>query len=86
MSSNEILSLIEASEIAMCGPQKFAEGLRVGRYPGVKVGRSWVIPRQALIQRLNELALEEAQRRQQPSQPVQRVRRRKPLATLPEGA
>jgi hypothetical protein len=82
--SNDTLSLIEASEIAMCGPQKFAQGLRAGLYPGVKVGRAWVIPRAALLERLNELARAEAERRRNP-RPVVVGSRRRPLVTIPAG-
>lgn len=80
--SNEILSLIEASEIAMCGPQKFAQGLRAGLYPGYKAGRNWVIPRDALIKRLNELAELEAEKRRTPKRDVVGSRRRPPV-TIP---
>ena len=38
-----------------------------GDLPGVKIGRSWVFPEAALLQRLNDMALEGAAVRRAPS-------------------
>lgn len=61
----QVISVEEAAQLCGCQPQRILERLRVGDLPGVKFGHGWTIPRGALIQRLNELALEEAAARRQ---------------------
>ena len=41
-----------------------------GSLPGVKMGRSWVFPEAALMERLNDLARVEAALRRTPSKPT----------------
>lgn len=55
----------QVAELLMCDKDTAAERLNSGDLPGLKMGRSWVIPEQALIQRMNEIALEEAARRRE---------------------
>lgn len=57
------LTIPEVAKILLCDDETAAERVNKGDLPGVKFGRSWVIPAAAFFQRLNELALEEAERR-----------------------
>lgn len=55
----------EVAKLLDCEPLTAAERLNAGDLPGLKMGRSWVVPEEALLQRLNEIALEEAEERRQ---------------------
>lgn len=55
--SAEILSKEEVARMLDCEPATVEEKARRHELPGVKIGRSWLFPRQALMQRLNEMAL-----------------------------
>ena len=66
-----------------------------GDLPGVKIGRSWVFPEEALMERLNEMARAEAANRRIPpavpeavahAVPVKRTRRSVLPACLQERA
>ena len=46
-----------------CDTATAAERLNNGDLPGLKIGRGWIIPADALHQRLNELAIEQAAQR-----------------------
>lgn len=63
----------EAAALLKCEPAKLEALLRSGELPGAKFGRSWVIPREAFMQRLNELALQQAAERRAPKSSVQCV-------------
>lgn len=52
----DILSTQEVAELLECESKTVEEKLRRGELPGVKLGRSWMCPRQALFETLNELA------------------------------
>lgn len=56
----EILTVDDLAELFACDKETAAARLTSGDLPGVKVGRGWIIPRQALFERLNEKATEEA--------------------------
>lgn len=56
----EILTIDDLAELFACDKETAAARLTSGDLPGVKVGRGWIIPRQALFERLNEKAREEA--------------------------
>lgn len=56
----ELLSVDDAADLLGCTAQTIEDRLRIGELPGLKFGRGWVIPKQALIYRLNEMALEQA--------------------------
>lgn len=56
----EILTVADLAEMFACDKETAAARLTSGDLPGVKVGRGWIIPRQALFERLNEKAKEEA--------------------------
>jgi excisionase family DNA binding protein len=53
----ELLSKEQVAELLRCEVVTVEEKTRSGEIPAVKIGRSWVYPRAALLQRLNELAL-----------------------------
>lgn len=89
-----------AAALLCCTPETIEDRLRDGTLPGVKFGRSWVIPTQALEQTLCELALTQARERrkaveQAPATPVvDRTGRRRtappitapPITAPPTGA
>lgn len=54
---DEVLSKEQVAALLQCDVLTVEEKCRNGELPGVKVGRSWVFPREALLQRLNEMAL-----------------------------
>lgn len=55
--SDEILNKDQVASMLDCEPSTVEEKARNHELPGVKIGRSWLFPRQALMQRLNEMAL-----------------------------
>ena len=57
------LTAEEAAEMLGCEPETVEERARLGELPGVKFGRKWVFPVEALAFRLNAIALEESARR-----------------------
>jgi hypothetical protein len=59
----EILTVEDLAKLCSCDKETAAARLTCGDLPGVKVGRGWIIPRQALFERLNEKAKEEAAER-----------------------
>lgn len=63
MTHTDTLTIPDVAKILLCDDETAAERVIKGELPGVKFGRSWVIPAAAFFQRLNELALEEAERR-----------------------
>lgn len=56
----EVYSLSEAANILNCNSKKTVECVESGDLPGLKIGRSWIFPKVAFAQRLNELALEQS--------------------------
>lgn len=63
VSEGHTLTIEQAAEILQCDSDTAALRFNSGDLPGVKFGRRWVIPAPAFFRRLNELALEEAERR-----------------------
>ncbi len=59
----QLLAPDDAAELLGCTAESVEDLLRSGVLPGVKFGRSWRIPAAALDARLNELALQEAEKR-----------------------
>ena len=55
---NDILNKTEVAALLDCEESTVEEKARTRELPGVKIGRSWIFPREALLQRLNALALE----------------------------
>jgi len=58
-----MIELDEACAALKCTVNKLEEELRTGRLPGTKIGREWIIPRQAFFTCLNERAQTEAEER-----------------------
>lgn len=65
----------QAAEILCCAPETVAERIDTGDLPAVKFGRGWIIPAQALDQRLNEIALREAEERRRQREAGQEVKK-----------
>lgn len=81
------LTTAQVAALLDCGPDTVEARARAGDLPGLQFGRGWVFPAAALAQRLNELALQAAQQRRQPSpapaavaaaHPTRRARRQPP--------
>lgn len=58
-----VLDLARVAELLGCTEATIEDLLRRGDLPGVKLGRGWCIPGAALIQRLNDMATEQAEER-----------------------
>lgn len=56
MSDTKIYSVAEAAELLHCSTYTIGEHCRSGKYPGIKVGRSWVLPANLLMSRIEELS------------------------------
>ena len=52
----DILTTHEAADLLQCQPKTVEDKLRAGELPGIKMGQSWMLPREALLDRINELA------------------------------
>ena len=65
--STDILNADQVAELLECERLHVQELARAGKLPGLKLGRGWVFPREALLQRLNEMALQ-THRRPSPAQ------------------
>lgn len=61
--TTDILSIEQVAEVLKCDKETAAERLNKGELPGLKFGRPWIVPAAAFYQRLNELALEQSERR-----------------------
>lgn len=87
--SQEILSVPELAALLHCSTYTVVERARKGDLPGVKFGEGWVFPRQALLQYVNEVALEEARTRRRRPKYEPNIgaaptdRRRRPPPDLP---
>lgn len=60
---NDIYTAEQIASLLKCDKETAEARIRSGDLPGIKFGKSWVIPRQALLQCLNEMALSEAAQR-----------------------
>jgi excisionase family DNA binding protein len=61
----EILTVEQVAEMLLCDKETVAEYLKSGELPGLKFGRSWIIPATSFYQRLNDLAVEQSNARRQ---------------------
>jgi excisionase family DNA binding protein len=52
-----VLTAEQAAQLVDCTPESIAEAARRKELPGLKMGRSWVFPTDALLQVLNAMAL-----------------------------
>jgi excisionase family DNA binding protein len=71
----ECYTVEEAATMLCCSPETVAERIDTGDLPAVKFGRGWIIPAQALDQRINEIALCEAEKRRQQREAGQEVKK-----------
>ena len=62
----DILNADQVAELLECERLHVQELARAGKLPGLKLGRGWVFPREALLKRLNEMALQPPPRRPAP--------------------
>lgn len=76
------ISIDEACDLLKCQPDRLMTDLRRGNLPGLKIGREWVIPREAFISRVNEMAVEHAEERRTIRASVASKSRRRPLLRL----
>jgi excisionase family DNA binding protein len=65
-----IIDITAAAELLKCSEETLERRAAAGDLPGLKLGRGWVFPVQALERRLNELAIEEAHARRLRGTPV----------------
>lgn len=66
----EVMTVDQIAEVLLCDKETVAEKLNRGELPGLKFGRSWIVPVASFYQRLNELAIEKADARRLGEQPV----------------
>ena len=59
-TDTEICTAQGLATLLGCDKETAEERIRSGDLPGTKFGKGWIIPRQALMERLNEKAREEA--------------------------
>ena len=67
--THDVLDTAEVAILLRCAPTTVQERARRGDLPGLKIGDDWIFPRDALLKKLNELALEEAANRRRPGVP-----------------
>lgn len=72
--SLELLNAKRVAELLECDEVTVGQRALSGELPGLKIGRGWVFPAEALAARLNELALEQSALRRKP--------RNQPTATV----
>lgn len=96
MTLPEVLSAEQLAELLGCQGETVQQLAIAGELPGVKVGRGWVFPTEALLVRLNQMATEQSAERksaragaqQAAGAPVAgapaRGRRRTPSFVLPD--
>lgn len=60
---DDVIPQSAVAQLLECDENTVQERARTGDLPGVKFGLSWVFPRQALVARLNEIAIEQASKR-----------------------
>lgn len=59
-TDSEIYTAQQLAELLGCDKETAEARIRQGDLPGVKFGKGWIVPRQAFIERVNEMAKEEA--------------------------
>ena len=53
----DVMCADQVAKLCDCEPATIEEATRERRFPGVKLGRSWVYPREAVLAALNSQAL-----------------------------
>lgn len=66
MTGVQIYTAEQAAALLGCSVNTVEEMARQGQLPGIKPGGGWVFPAGALALRLDELAIDEAERRRRP--------------------
>lgn len=59
-TDSEIYTAQQLAELLGCDKETAEARIQQGDLPGVKFGKGWIVPRQAFIERVNEMAKEEA--------------------------
>ena len=59
-TDSEIYTAQQLAELLGCDKETAEARIRQGDLPGVKFGKGWIVPRQAFIERVNEMAKAEA--------------------------
>lgn len=63
MELGPVLTAEEVATLLQCSTEVVAERTQAGELPGLRFGRGWIFPTDALLARLNEMAAAEAQAR-----------------------
>ena len=84
----ELLKVDQVAELLHCEAETVALHCKNGTLPGLKYGRCWLIPAEALNKFLNEVALEQARERHRDfvgslAASGQKARPARPLAPIP---
>lgn len=78
----QILTPEAVAKLLHCSPKTVEDRLRSGDLPGHKFGEGWVLPTRALIERVNEIAVEQMlARRQAVSRAVSNATTERPAVT-----
>lgn len=64
--ADELLTVDQVAGLFDCSAETVELETREGRLPGIKLGRSWRFPREALLKVLNDRAIEEMGRKAPP--------------------
>lgn len=64
-----LLTSAQAAHALGCTADTVDSLLRCGKLPGIKIGRSWRLPKDALLEHLNAMALDNLRERE-PARPV----------------
>jgi excisionase family DNA binding protein len=67
--SDIMLSINEAAAMLECTRETLVDHLKQGSLPGLKIGRSWVLPRAAFVDAINALAVHQALERRSEAAP-----------------
>ena len=70
MSSPELLTAEQVADLLDCHVETVEDATRRGRLPGLKIGKSWRYPNEALMQVLNAQALAAMERKTPPPRTV----------------
>lgn len=65
----EMLTVDQVAELLRCAPSTIRERCRAGDLPGEKFGEDWILPTRALIERVNEIAVEKMLERRKKDAP-----------------
>lgn len=84
-----VLNAEHAAQLLECEPSTIEEHCRAGSLPGIKFGVGWIIPTAALLDRINNIAMEQSRERLQAKTPVAvslvvEMRGRRQLPELPQ--